>query len=217
MNFLKKIFNPEKHSTNHYPVNKSFAIDVWKANELETFRKNLKQVIWWTEILAEKFDMEKEQCGAVFRKTNPELNGTRLYKIDQGYTTWQIDDDSHDDYDKLLELAIAERPAFNCDYTNLNEFGRILCFQTAVTTHDGAPIIGSELFLDESDVPPIDTWFYLKRNYPQSRHYSTQTLFSWVPKKFESVVQQGIDVEMLDSYRWLDENDPAAYEYIRNG
>lgn len=92
--------------------------------------------------------------------------------------------------------------------------GRILCFQTGITTYDGVPVTESRHFMDESDAPPIDTWFFLKRNYYHDDCKCEQTLFCWIPKAFEGVVQDAIDVEIFDSYRWLDENDPYVYRKI---
>lgn len=191
--------------------------NVWTDKELMDFTKNLIQVICWTEELSKKFDFQNGKYGLVFRKTNPELNGSKLYSFDDDYATWTIDDYSFDNYDLLLDLALKQRPNSDpVDLSKLDELGRILSFQTCVTTHDGAPIVESKNFVDEGDVPPIDTWFYLKRNYFHSDYKYEQSLFCWIPKKFEKVVQQAIDVEILDSYRWFDENDKYNYERIKN-
>lgn len=215
MIFFKKLYASKIQSEHWSLIPRYPNVNSWTPEELETFKKQLKQVIWWTEILAENVDPEKESCGEVFRKTRPELDGTPLYHIDGGYTTWNLDTYSHDNYDRLLPLAMEKRTSgFEYDLKHLREFGRILSFQTASTTHDGVVVIESNLFMDESDVPPIDTWFFLKRNYLHSGYYCDQVLFCWIPKKFEAFVQQGIDVEILDSYRWLDENDPIAYNYL---
>ena len=153
----------------------------------------------------------------VFRNTNPEFNGNKLYSFDNDYVTWTIDDYSFDNYDLLLNLVLKQRPNYDSiDFSKLDDLGRILCFQTCITTHDGAPIVESRNFVDEGDVPPIDTWFYLKRNCFHSEYRCDQSLFCWIPKKFEEVMQQAIDVEMLDSYRWFDKNDKYIYERIKN-
>jgi len=75
----------------------------------------------------------------------------------------------------------------------------------------GLPIIGSSCFFDESDVPPIDTWFYLERALNSNQR---PTLFCWIPSEFEDVVKGGIKIEMMDSYSWLDEKDPPFYHKI---
>jgi hypothetical protein len=86
------------------------------------------------------------------------------------------------------------------DYGEFRCLGRILYFETQVTTHDGTAIVHSDCFVDESDVPPIDTWFYFdeeKRN-----------LFCWIPREFEEVMQKAIDVEMFESYHCWIKRDP---------
>ena len=40
--------------------------------------------------------------GLVFRNTNPELNGSKLYSFDDDYATWTIDDYSFDNYELIL-------------------------------------------------------------------------------------------------------------------
>lgn len=189
--------------------------NIWTNEEAHVFKNNLKQVMWWTELLTEHFDYKTGNYGTVFRQTNPEINGSKLYQIDNGYTTWQINDYSYDLYDQLLQSAISVRPEGpEINPQKIHTFGRILSFETIVTLYDGAPIIESQLFLDESDVPPIDTWFFLKRNYIHTDHVCKQSLFCWIPKPFQDVMQQGIDVEILDSYRWMDENESAIFKYL---
>jgi len=191
--------------------------NAWTEKELFDFTQNLTQVIGWTEKLSENFDFLNGKYGLVFRQTNPELNSSKLYTFDDDYATWTADDYSFDNYDLLLSLALRQRSnSKQVDFAQLDDLGRILSFQTCVTTHDGAPIVESRHFVDEGDVPPIDTWFYIKRNYFHSEHKCDQTLFCWVPKKFEEVMQRAIDVEILDSYRWFDENDKDTYNKIKN-
>lgn len=191
--------------------------NTWTDLELTEFTQNLSKVISWTGKLSENFDFQNGKYGLVFRQTNPELNENKLYSFEDDYATWTVDDYSFDNYDLLLSLALGQRPNSEpIDFSKLDYLGRILCFQTCITTHDGAPIIESRNFVDEGDIPPIDTWFYLKRNYFHSKYKSEQSLFCWIPKEFEEVMQQAIDVEILDSYRWFDENDRYNYERIKN-
>jgi hypothetical protein len=191
--------------------------NIWTDKELMDFMLNLRQVVSWTEKLSENFDFQNGKYGLVFRQTNPELNGNKLYSFDDDYSTWTVDDYSFDNYDLLLSSALSQRPnSKQIDFSKLDDLGRILSFQTCITTHDGAPIVESRNFVDEGDVPPIDTWFYVKRDYSHSEYKCDQSLFCWIPKKFEKVMQQAIAVEILDSYRWFDENDKDTYARIKN-
>lgn len=189
----------------------------WSDNEIAGFVKQLKQVIGWTEKLSRDFDFETGFYGTVFRQTNPVINGIPLYSFDGDYATWNLDDYNPNLYETLLAAAIDARDKIeDIDLANIGELGRIICFQTCCTTHDGAPIVESQCFVDEGDVPPVDTWFFLKDNYYHSDYRSDQTLFCWIPKPFEPMMQQAIDVEILDSYSWLDQNDTAMHSLIKN-
>jgi hypothetical protein len=205
--------------------------NIWTEKELHDFRNNLLQTITWTDQLSKNFNFKDGKYGLVFRQTNPIYKDNLLYKfgdqsdeinnlnLDFGedYSSWNNWEYSADGYDFLLSAALKRRTNnSHVDLAKLDQLGRILSFQTCVSTHDGAPIIESRNFVDEADVPPIDTWFYLKRNYFHSEHCCDQSLFCWIPKKFEKVVQQAINVEILDSYRWFDENNKDIYERIKS-
>ena len=190
----------------------------WSANEILDFTTQLKQVIKWTEKLSKDFDFETGFYGTVFRQTNPSVNGTKLYSFDGDYATWNLEDYDQRLYEQLLEAAINSRDKiYHPDLADLDNLGRVICFQTCCTTHDGAPIVASKCFVDEGDVPPIDTWFYLKKNYYHDEYRANQTLFCWIPKQFEEVMQDAISVEILGSYSWLDKNDRLLYNFIKSG
>jgi hypothetical protein len=69
-----------------------------------------------------------------------------------------------------------------------------------VTTYDGAAAVESG-FVDEGDIPPLDTWFYVTKT----------KLYCWIPAMFISVMEDAIAVEIFGSYRWLEESDPFFY------
>jgi hypothetical protein len=216
MNLLQLIFSYFKKDSDAIEQH-SVNTGRWKEQEAIDFLLRLKQVVRWTENLSEGFDFKDGLYGKVFRQTNPSINGVPLYSFDVDYATWNLDDYNPAVYDQLLDLAIEVRnKEYDLDLSKLDNLGKILSFQTSVTTHDGVPIIESQCFVDESDVPPIDTWFYLKRNYYHSEHRCDQVLFCWIPKPFEGVMQQAIEVEILDSYRWLESNDLVMHSIIKN-
>jgi len=226
MNFLKNVKSIFRLESNSMTNN-------WTEKELSDFRNNLLQVITWTDQLSKNFDYENGKYGLVFRQTNPIYDIIPLYRFGrqsdeitrlnldydfgEDYSSWNNWDYSFDRYDHLLEEAIKLRADIgHIDLSEIDKLGRILSFQTCVTTHDGAPIVESRNFVDEGDIPPIDTWFYAKRDYYHSDYKCDQSLFCWIPKQFEQVMQQAINVELLDSYRWLDENDKDVYIKIKN-
>ncbi|MDJ1485014.1 hypothetical protein QNI16_31230 [Cytophagaceae bacterium YF14B1] len=190
----------------------------WTATEVATFVLELRRVISWTQRLAANFDPIHQSYGRVFRQTNPEIGGTKLYTFEEngGY---RCDTDKYypDHLREMLQLAKNARPHYATeDLKELLKQGRILSFETCNTTCDGAAEHESKTFFDLGDTPPIDTWFFLKNKYMHADHLCTQALFCWIPKAFESVVQAGIDVEVYESYRWLDENDPYMYYTIQS-
>ncbi|MFN8395758.1 MAG: hypothetical protein U0176_14065 [Bacteroidia bacterium] len=190
-------------------------MNTWSDSELREFQRELRRVIAWTEGLAKGFDHSAGEYGHVFRRTNPVVDGEPLYLFEGGSASWGLDRWSMDIYDQSLDQAKESRNVgLNKAPLLIGEIGRILCFETCISTADGAPNAESLNFMDEIDAPPIDTWLYLMRDYDHGDHKCKQTLFCWIPKAFEAVVQRAIAVEILDSYRWMDENDPEAYEWI---
>jgi hypothetical protein len=209
MSFLKKLFGKKQLT---------FEIK-FTEEEVTLMIDNLRQAIYWTNALAQHFDYEEGNYGTVFRQTNPEISGTKLYKIEGNYTTWEIDDYSTSNYEKVLKLLIEERgeKSNKNQPLDIDKNGRIIVFLTQVTTHDGAPISESEGFVDEGDIPPLDTWFFLKdKFYRNENELCDLALFCWIPKKFESKIQAAIDVEIMDSYDWLDELYPDFNDQIMN-
>jgi hypothetical protein len=175
------------------------------------FAKKLREAIGWTSHLAKDFDYEEGNYGTVFRQTNPEVNGVKAFNIDLGYTTWNIDDYDVNNYQTLLNHPLQTRRSQPGIQGELSISGRVLCFETCLTTHDGAAIVESNCFLDEGDIPPIDTWFYLDEITSGQQR---PTLYCWIPEKFLPIIMQGIAVEIMDSYRWLDEIDPSFYNSV---
>jgi len=153
---------------------------------------------------------DRQNHGAIFRQINPVINGQSLYASEWGYTTWNLDVYDLNNFRQALQLAFSQRDRLigNQDgsFSSFQDLGRVLYFHTQLTTHDGAAIVDSNCFVDESDVPPIDTWFYFDQE--------KAILFCWIPKKYESVMQAAIDVEIMNSYHWLDEAGPLTHQKI---
>ena len=171
-------------------------------NEKE-FNDNLRKAIAWTNKLSENFDYENGFYGTVFRQTNPIIKGQLLYQFDFDYATWNIDDLQLSNYYDALDQVLAQREELQPTYfDDLSKLGRILCFPIGFTTHDGMMIAESQCFFDESDVPPIDTWFYLERSTTINVE---GVLYCWIPKAFESVVEQGMKSDFMQCCKWLND------------
>ena len=202
--------------------------------DLAVFVPRLKQVIAWTEHLMQHFTYppDRQNHGAIFRQINPIINGQLLYSSDWGYTSWNLDVYDLNNFEQALQIALKQRDAeavvLDFNSADFQKLGRILFFETQVTTHDGAAIAESNCFVDESDVPPIDTWFYLDQDVkrqvrkapslffwiPKQQVKKAPNLLCWIPKQFESVMQAAINAEIFDSYHWLDEASPFVYQQI---
>ena len=150
----------------------------------DEFYVNLRKTISWTEdIISRIEDTSTIDYATVLR------------------TTHGITPTAGINYNVVLNSALAVRTSTNLPDRKLEDMGRILQFQIDITTHDGAPC-AEDGFVDESDIPPIDTWFYITQKY----------LYCWIPTMFIEVMQRAIDVEIFGSYVWIDEIDPQFME-----
>jgi hypothetical protein len=179
----------------------------------EKFLNNLRNVIHHTEILSKNFDCNNDSYGLVLRQSNPLIGKELLYNFDGEYVTWQIDDYNINNYKLALDFINRSRTQVKEKIHNLSKIGRIICFTTCLTTHDGIAIAESNCFVDESDVPPIDTWFHIEEGFVD---IVRPTLFCWIPNRFHSVMEKAIKVEVMESYCWLDEIDKRINSKIIN-
>lgn len=172
----------------------------------DKFYSNLVKTIGWTEkIIAAIPDLSDIDYSRVLRSTNPLIEGRPFYTY--------ASDNRHEfpitpwrgfDYRDVLDDAMALRSEMDLTTSEISNNGKILVFITDVSTEDGAPVVESAGFVDGADVPPIDTWFYVTKEY----------LYCWIPTLFVRKMQLAIDVEMLDSYRWLEQVDPEFNERL---
>lgn len=192
--------------------------------DLAVFVPRLKQVIAWTRYLMQQLGGQYNELdnSRVFRQINPQIDNQPLYKFTSDYTSWSVEwnieysyyDSSN--FEQALQQAVGQREAIamrNSGSADFQDLGRILYLETQLTTCDGAAAFESHGFIDENDVPPIDTWFYLDRNIRRQAR-KTPNLFCWIPRQFESVMQAAMDVEIFDSYHWLDEAGPLTHQQI---
>jgi hypothetical protein len=192
--------------------------------DLAVFVPRLKQVIVWTEYLMQKFAHQYNELdnSKIFRQINPVINGQSLYHFNSDYTDWSVEWNIVYDYcdssnfEKALQQAAKQReavPILSNSFADFQELGRIVYLETQLTTCDEAAAFESHGFIDENDVPPIDTWFYLDKNI-QRQYRKVPNLFCWVPKRFELIMEGAMSVEIFDSYHWLDEKGPLTHQQI---
>lgn len=169
----------------------------------ESFFEQLEKTVAWTEGIILDWDPDVQMDYAhVLRTPSLEYNDAPFYHFATG--TFAVEPpDIPFNYQAVLNgvLPFREVMAFDC---KASELGRVLEFQIDISTRDGAPEVQSEGFVDGSDIPPIDTWFYVTKTY----------LYCWIPRLFISKTQEAMDVEILDSYRWIKDSRPELQQRI---
>ncbi len=171
----------------------------------DEFYVNLRKTISFTEeIISRIKNTSKINYAKVLRTTNPVYNAAPFYTMSEREDDIYVSPPPIGfDNNEVLHAALSVRTNTNLPRRKLEEMGRILQFEIDITTHDGAPC-AEDGFVDESDIPPIDTWFYITHKY----------LYCWIPTMFVEPMQRAIDVEIFGSYVWLDEMNPELYQQI---
>lgn len=191
--FVQKKYNPQIKSADYshlYNPDNSFT---------DEFYSNLVRTINWTKRIVDSIDdKSKINFSTILRLTNPYYKGKLFYSYDKSYYSFAATPKLSFNYLTVLKEALAVREVNDLKFQDINELGQILEFDIDLTTHDGAPCYESEGFVDESDIPPIDTWFYLTKT----------KLYCWIPTLFIKKMQEALDVEIFDSYRWIKDSNP---------
>jgi len=171
----------------------------------EEFFLNLIKTINWTEsIISQIGDKRQINFGAVLRATNPCYEGRPFYRYEDTWFRCAATPAISFNYKTVLEDALKKRQVEVLLLGNAHLLGQVLEFDIDLTTHDGAPCAESGGFVDESDILPIDTWFYLTKTH----------LYCWIPNLFIEQMQRAIDVEIFDSYRWVKDSNPSLQNQI---
>lgn len=171
----------------------------------DEFYSNLARTINWTEKIIDTIEDKTEiNFSTILRLANPNYTNQPFYSYDGTSYSFAATSEIPFDYRILLEEAMKTRKIEESRFENINQLGQIIEFEIDLTTHDGAPCAESYGFVDESDIPPIDCWFYLTKTY----------LYCWIPSLFIEPMQRAIDVEIFDSYRWLKDSNPDLQRQI---
>ena len=111
--------------------------------------------------------------------------------------------------DKLFEQQIEYKKAsLKSSIQKQKHAGRILVSQFYCTLIDGASAIQSLGLIDDYDLPPVDTWFYL------SADQESRLMFAWIPTEYEYYADQAVLVNCLDIINWFDNWLPEDYDFI---
>lgn len=187
-----------------YPVNDSPSYREPSKIDRDAFYLNLQKTIHWTEkIVGNIKDVSAIDYSRVLRTTNLLYNNRPFYSWDFDTTWVSPTEGGNFDYFKVLSLAMEHRTDTELIESAV-EKGKILAFEIDITTCDGAPIEVSEGFVDDFDIPPIDTWFFVTKKY----------LYCWIPTLFIGKMQDAINVEILGSYQWLEDTAPNLNSQI---
>jgi len=171
------------------------------GNFPDQFHYNLSRTIAWTQNIVNGIrDHSSINYSKVLRTINPLYEGKPFYNFDN--EVCPLDNDFN--YAPILFYILGLRKEKINGTKDINSLGKILRFQINITLVDGAPIECSEGFVDLYDIPPIDTWFYITKEY----------LYCWIPTMFIRKMQDAIDVEVLDSYAWLEDIEPELNNQI---
>jgi hypothetical protein len=163
----------------------------------------LCNTIRWTEQIVRSFaDKPVYNYGTALRQGSPIYKGKPFY-------TYEMENYAKPprvpfNYHKVLKAALYERNIEPLQLSNIDSLGKILLFETDLTTYDGIAIVESLGFVDFADIPPIDTWFYV----------TDELLYCWIPALFIEKMNAAMAVEVYDSYKWLNETNPALNSRI---
>lgn len=168
----------------------------------DQFYSNLIRTINWTNSIMSQVEDPLSKPALIFRVTNPTYRDKPFYTYGKiGYPDVELEFD----YKDIFRKAMDRRQNDVLTITDAHTSGAILEFIIDITTKDGGPCWASKGFVDGADIPPIDTWFY----------FTKTRLYCWIPAIFIPLMQDAIAVEILDSYQWIHDSNPALYLDVR--
>jgi hypothetical protein len=206
LQFFKKLLDRSyKEELSIMPRDNEEHAYLMQSAQDNVFYDNLQQTIAWTEYIISRIeDPASINYGTVLRTINPQYEGKPFYEFGHEGDGIAATPEIPFNYSEVLDTALRIRPHTVLPQKHIASMGKILKFEIDVTTHDGAPCFETGGFIDGSDIPPMDTWFYI----------STKYLYCWIPAPFIYQMQHAIDVEILGSYSWLEEEDPVFNQYV---
>jgi len=202
MSFGEKITNlfNKKAIPGHHSIPEGFShLYNEDSNFTEEFYFNLAKTIIFTENIIGKIeDAAKINFTTILRLVNPIYKGKPFYTfVDTSYGYVANSVRHPFNYDTILKEALEVRTETILPKGDIRSLGKILEFDNDLTTYDGAACAEGG-FVDEGDIPPLDTWFYVTKT----------KLYCWIPSMFVGKIEDAMAVEIFESYHWLEESDP---------
>lgn len=166
------------------------------------FYANLVRTINWAEkIIAGIDDITKINYATILRSVNPVYKGRPFYRYEDDTPEFTQTPNLPFNYAALLKDALAYKKDGFIYFKNMHQLGQILEFEIDISTCDGVSCSVTDGFIDKSDVPPIDTWFYI----------TTTKLYCWIPNFFLQKMQDAMAVELMGSYNWIKDSNSVLY------
>jgi hypothetical protein len=158
----------------------------------------------------------------VFRSINPIIQGKPIFSFSgelfdmepepgirfRSPVVWAVDPlDRGNEHliDDLFDLHISFKNKMIVASDKMYH-GNILVANIDDSVTDGASEYVSMGLIDTYDIPPIDTWFYLKELAGR------RILFAWIPEKLKHYANEAILVNCVDCLGWFNEWYPQEYE-----
>ncbi len=187
---------------------------ITKVNQ-EIFFKNLSLTQAYCE---EKINDNSKSIARTLRSLNLEYKGRNVFQFKENKTNkielvdWNFElfEDDYQLVEAFFELQLSQKIQVIEGSKKYTYKGRVIVSEFGSVIMDGVSAIESNGFIDDYDLPPIDTWFYLLE-----RH-NLLFMFAWIPEKFEKFAHQGIEVNCLDILYWLKDADTELYSLVKN-
>lgn len=156
-----------------------------------------------------QIEQRSKNFASILRSINPVIEDEELFSFnlntfegldikDLFLTEWNIEPF---DRNNFLTEIFEKQLKYKLDNVISQEIefnGRILVSEYESTVTDGASEVESNGIIDVYDLPPIDTWFYI---------CDDGLLYSWIPKDFENLANNAIEVNCVDILKWMDSEE----------
>ena len=146
----------------------------------------------------------QKTTASILRSINPVYNDKDFFEFSFSsypmtvWTIWPWDNNHQALVSELFTAQLKQKTNLIYNFENANLIrGRILISDFDESIFDSASEAESEGFIDNYDLPPIDTWIYLTH-----RPNGLRRLYSWIPEKFVYLVERAIAVNCVDCLNW---------------